>query len=151
MEKAYFPMFMNMEEKTVLVFGAGQIAARRVEVLLRFGCIITLEAPHISPELEDVIRGHRITIIKQEYQPGDVPEETDYVLAITDNEEVNDRIYRECRHKEIPVNVASDRSKCDFYFPAIIESEDIIIGITSSGSNHKKVSELAEKLREQLP
>lgn len=150
MKKTYFPMFMNIEEKTFFVFGAGNIASRRVQALLRFGCKVTIEAPVISEEMKEVIKEYDVTILKREYCPGDVPEETDYVLAITNDYTVNERIFWECRHKEIPVNVASDRSQCDFYFPALAESDAITIGITSEGSDHKRVREVAAEIRNLL-
>lgn len=165
----YLPLFCDMTGKEVLVFGAGKIAARRVEVLLSFGAAVTLAAPEFAPEMEELVRrffvpeGERtdraehvskagkIREIKRcAYRPGSIPEEMDYVLAVTDDPAVNEAIYRECRHREIPVNVASDQTKCDFYFPAVIESEDVIIGVTSGGRNHKKVREIAQRIREML-
>lgn len=161
MHNNYFPLFLDMTDKEVLVFGAGKIAARRVDTLLRFGVRITLVAPEISDEMQKILKqlgeeknpayvGCMKEIVTGRYRPGCISESMDYVLAVTDDDSVNEGIYRECRHREIPVNVASDQTKCDFYFPAVIETEDVTVGVTSGGRNHKKVSEIANLIREKL-
>ena len=49
-----------------------------------------------------------------------IPEEDmDAVIAATDDPTVNEVVYRECRHREIPVNVATDHTLCSFYFQVI--------------------------------
>lgn len=161
MHNNFFPLFLNMTGKEFLVYGAGKIAARRVEVLLRFGVSVTLVAPEISKEMQQVIEnfeavkqpetaGRIKEIIISAYKPGSVREDADYVLAATNDDSVNEGIYRECRHREIPVNIASDQTKCDFYFPAVIETDEVTIGMTSGGRNHRKVREIAQIMREIL-
>lgn len=161
MDNNFFPVFLDMTGRKVLVYGAGKIAARRVEVLLRFGAQIILIAPEIMPEMEEVMEkyrqgefeksGGKITAVEKDvYRQGTICEDVDFVLAATDDGEVNERIFRECRHRELLVNVASDKEKCNFHFPAIVETEDVIIGIASGGEHHEKVSETAKKLREMF-
>lgn len=157
----YLPLFLEMTGKKFLVFGAGKIAARRTEVLLHFGASITIVSPEISEEMQAVIdrfeaekepdaQGRVCEIVKAAYKPGSVREDMDYVLAVTNDDKVNEGIFRECRHREIPVNVASDQTKCDFYFPAVVETEDVIIGLTSGGRNHEKVRQMAQQIREMF-
>lgn len=161
MNHNFFPLFLDMTGKKFLVYGAGKIAARRVEVLLGFGALLTLVAKEFMPEMEAVIEkekrgdfsqsGGKIVEIRREaYRPGTLDENMDYVLAATDDKEVNLGIYRECRHREMMVNVASDQSLCDFHFPAIVETEDVIIGIASGGSDPARVRDVARRLRENL-
>ena len=161
MNNNFFPVFLDMTGRKVLVFGAGKIAARRVDMLLRFGAEISLIAPEFMPEMEEVIEkyhrgeydlsGGKITAVEKDvYRQGTISEDVDFVLAATNDSEVNERIFRECRHRELLVNVSSDKEKCNFHFPAIVETEDVIIGIASGGEDHAKVRETAEKLRETL-
>lgn len=158
----YFPIFLNMQGKNIRVFGGGKIATRRALILLEFGADVCVVAPEIAKELEDLaqISGKRkepedlaqqgqITLSYRKYQPGELTEE-DFVFAATDNEQVNHAIFQECRHKEIPVNVSSDKEKCDFYFPGIVRDGDVTIGIASGGRDHKKVAEAAAKIREWI-
>ena len=45
MERAYFPLFIDLTRKKILVAGGGAIALRRVRTLLRFGADIHVIAP----------------------------------------------------------------------------------------------------------
>lgn len=146
----YFPIFVNMEGKNIRVFGGGKIAARRVQTLLAFGANVQVTAPQITKKLEDLARRQgKLMLDYHIYQPGELIKE-DFVLAATDNAQVNDAIFRECRQKQIPVNVSSDKEKCDFYFPAIVQEQDITIGIASGGRDHRKVAEMTKRIREWL-
>ena len=153
---AYFPLFMRMEGAHVLVFGAGEIAARRVEALVRTACALTVIAPECGEKMRGLLAeyGPRITYVEGVYRSGClVDEDMDYVLAATDDAAVNEAICRECRHREIHVNVASNHRLCSFYFPAVTEHDGILLAAASgdaSGDTHKKVKELRERLETAL-
>lgn len=146
----YFPLFINLKERELLVFGGGTIAARRVKALLSYGAYIRVIAPEISEELQELAKENNNLIL--EYRKYKVSElqQTDFVLAATNDERVNTTIYRECRHKGILVNVASDKALCDFYFPGIVTQGEITVGITANGKNHKKAAEVTEKIKKML-
>ncbi|MEY8390226.1 bifunctional precorrin-2 dehydrogenase/sirohydrochlorin ferrochelatase [Lachnospiraceae bacterium] len=146
----YFPLFINMKDKQILVFGGGRIASRRVKALLEFGARVHVVAPQITEELKELaVQQQGLRLSCRKYRPSELEEE-DFVLAATDDEEVNTTIFRECRHKGIPVNVASDQEKCDFYFPGIVKQGEITVGVTTGGSNHRKAAEVTESIRRQL-
>lgn len=159
MDNNFFPVFLDLTDRKVLVYGAGTIAARRVELLLRFGAEITIIAPEIMPKMVEVLQkyrmgefeksGGKIKEVKEEvYRQGTISEDVDFVMAATNDSQVNEGIFRECRHRELLVNVITDKEKCNFHFPAVVEKENVVIGIASGGENHGKVSEIAAKLRE---
>lgn len=146
----YFPLFINLKEKEILVFGGGVIATRRVKALLPYGAVIRVAAPEISEELKQLAEENQSLILEyRKYKPSEL-QKPDFVLAATNDENVNTIIFRECRHKEIPVNVASDKDMCDFFFPGIVQQGDITVGITANGKNHKKAAEVTEKIRKML-
>lgn len=72
------------------------------------------------------------------------------VFAVTNNRELNEEIYRTCKEEGIYVNVASDKNLCDFYFPGICLKDDVVVGITASGMNHKKAKAVREKIQALL-
>lgn len=83
---------------------------------------------------------------KGKYREEDL-QDRDLVLAATDDAALNRRIAEACRKRGIPVNNASDRADCDFFFPAVIQEEELTIGVSSGGGDHRKVAEVCEKLR----
>ncbi len=146
----YFPLFINLKEKEILVFGGGVIATRRVKALLPYEPSVKVAAPDISEELEQLAKENTNLILEyRKYKPSEL-QKPDLVLAATNDENVNTIIFRECRHKGILVNVASDREMCDFFFPGIVTEGDITVGITANGKDHKKAAEVTEQVRKLL-
>lgn len=146
-EQGYFPLFINLTGKKVLIFGGGTIATRRALSLLEFGARIEIIAPKISSELLGLEKTRSAVIHKREYIPDEIKDNF-LVLGATDNEKVNLEIYEECKKKKIIVNIASDQSKCDFFFPGIIKEEYLVIGVSASGKDHKKAKEVTNKIRD---
>lgn len=71
------------------------------------------------------------------------------VIAATNDWKLNDEIYRVCKEEGIYVNVADDKSKCDFYFPGIYMKDEVVIGITASGLDHSRAKKSAWQFRKQ--
>ncbi len=146
----YFPLFINIKEKEILVFGGGTIATRRIKAMLTYGASIRVIAPEISEELQKFAQQNRNLILEyRKYKLSEL-QKPDFVLAATNDEKVNQTIFRECRHKGILVNVASNRELCDFYFPGVVQQGDITVGITANGKNHKKAAEVTEQIQKLL-
>lgn len=146
----YFPLFINIKEKDILVFGGGNIATRRIKAMLPYGACIRIIAPEISEELQQLAEQNGNLILDyRKYKLSEL-QKPDFVLAATNDEKVNQTIFRECRHKGILVNVASNRELCDFYFPGVVQQGDITVGITANGKNHKKAAEVTEQIRKIL-
>ena len=150
----YFPLYVRMEDAHILIFGAGVIAARRVAALAKTTCRLTIIAPECSEQMQELLDQwqDRITYVNDRYHPGCLMEEDmDAVIAATDDPAVNEAIYRECRHREIHVNVATDHTLCSFYFPATVEVPDseLLIAI-ASGKANAQTHQHVRRLREQI-
>jgi siroheme synthase (precorrin-2 oxidase/ferrochelatase) len=72
------------------------------------------------------------------------------VIAATDDRAVNRMIAAECTAKNIPVSIADCKEESSFYFPALICTDDLTVGITSDGRDHRAVSGAAQRIRELL-
>lgn len=146
----YFPLFVNLNHKKIVVYGAGRIAIRRIRGILRFGAEVTVIAPQVRKELWELYQNYekQLSIEQRAYQYGEIQKQGVYlVLAATDDRQVNQMISTECSQKDVMVNNASDSSQCDFYFPALVEREGLVMGVTSIDGNHKKVAEFCGRLR----
>ena len=147
---AYFPLFINLEGRRVLVVGGGTIAARRVKTLLEFGCEIDVIAPEIGTDMEVLMDHASVRWMQMEYNR-DILKDSEpvFVLAAAVHE-VNTMVTEDCRMMSIPVNNASDKAMCDFYFPGIAKDGEVVIGITASGSDHKLAAALTAKIKETI-
>jgi siroheme synthase-like protein len=148
-KKPYFPMFIDLTEKKVVVAGAGTIAKRRIRSLLNFTNHLTVIAPEVNKELKSLEADGLLTILKRKCEMEDFYS-ADLVIAATNDAQINNAIYDTCRKQGILVNVCSDKQKCDFYFPGIAMKDQVVVGITASGKDHKRAKALVEQIRSIL-
>ena len=148
-DKLYFPIFIDLSEKHIAVVGAGKIASRRVRTLLEFVGKITVIAPEISEEILAMAGKGPVQLKRRAFEETDL-DGVDMVLAITDDKELNKKIGALCKEKRIPVNTSHDKDLCDFYFPGVVQKENVVVGVTASGKDHKQAKEVTEKIREAL-
>ena len=143
---AYFPIFINVENVKVLVIGLGCIAARRINVLKNFGAEITVITKEVKTNVEN------IDIKIKEFEEDDIKEIYDIVIAATDNNAVNKNIIKLAKEKNIKYyNSISDKNDNNFFFPAVIENDEIVCGLTSkNGLNHNIAKQYADILRNTL-
>ena len=145
MERPYFPMFIDLTDRKIFVAGGGRIARRRIEALVKFGADIHVAAPRVCPEIALLAEEGKIKILLREYRPSDL-DGMEFAVAATDDREVNRAVYAECRKRGIPVNVADDKTLCDFYFPALVLTDDVVIGIGSGGESPGRVKEVRQRI-----
>ncbi|HWQ77472.1 MAG TPA: precorrin-6A reductase [Anaerovoracaceae bacterium] len=131
----WFPFFTNISEKTFVVIGAGKIARRRIEALLKFDCRIRVIALEALPEVTAYAEEKKLDLRIKSYEPSDL-EGADYVLAASNDKQLNHNIYKKCREANIPVNTADDREKSDFYFPGVVRKNGVTVGVTAEGRDH---------------
>ena len=145
MERPYFPMFIDLTDRKIFVAGGGRIARRRIEALVKFGADIHVTAPRVCPEIALLAEEGKIKTILREYRPSDL-DGMNFAITATDDREVNRAVYEECRKRGIPVNVADDKMLCDFYFPALVLTDDVVIGIGSGGESPGRVKEVRQRI-----
>ena len=146
MKKNFFPLFIDLKNKNILVIGAGKIAFRKVETLLKYNTNITVITKDIKEEKFLTLRNIDIkigefeeTLLKDKF----------LVVAATDNPEFNRYIYELCNSKNILVNNITSKEEMNCRFASILETEDYQIGISAKG-NPSKSKSLKNKLKEIL-
>ena len=147
--KPYFPMFIDLSDKNIVVVGGGNIATRRVKTLLSFTRNIRVIAPKVTMEMMELGKAGYVELVKRPVKRSDF-NMAYMVIAATNDRKLNDEIHRICRQEGIYVNVASDREQCDFYFPGIYMQDELVVGITASGLDHKKARRVREEIQKAL-
>ena len=142
----YFPLFVDLSEKNILVVGAGRIGSRRIRTLLDFVPKVTVVAPELSAEVDALASEGRIVLRQRMFSAEDL-DGVHLVLTATGVPAVDEEIWKLCRKRNIPVNIASDRTKCDFFFPGIARKDNLVIGITASGESHADAGNLTKAVR----
>lgn len=128
---AYFPLFIDIEQKPCLVAGGGKVALRKVQVLLDFGADVRVVAPVILEEIKALGNVH---LLEREFLPEDIKEQV-LVVAATDDTMANHRIAKLCRAQGILVNAVDQMEDCTFIFPAYVKQKDVVAAFSSSGKS----------------
>ena len=147
--KRYFPMFVDLSDKNIVVVGGGNIATRRVKALLLFTRNITVIAPKMTADLWELGKTGRIQIQPRPVKRADF-DMAYMVLAVTGNRDLNEEIYHICKEEGIYVNVSGDRELCDFYFPGICMKDNTVVGLTAGNMSQKKTRAVREKIQALL-
>ena len=129
-----FPLFLNLENRKVLIVGGGKIANDKLEKLLNFTDNITIIAPKILPQIIEQSLKNNLTMHKKNYEKGDIGG-FDIVIVATDNIQLQKKIWEESRGKGIFVNSVDLPEYCDFFFGSFIKEGDLTIAISTSGAS----------------
>ncbi|WP_419768198.1 precorrin-2 dehydrogenase/sirohydrochlorin ferrochelatase family protein [Arcobacter sp.] len=141
-----FPISLNLENKKILVIGAGKIATSKIKKLLDFTKNIVVLAPNISDELEKL----NIKTLKKRYEKSDI-ENFHIVIACIDDINLQREIYKHTREKNILYNCVDIYELCDFTFSSIIKKDDLVITISTSGASPSFSKELKKYLEKIIP
>ncbi len=146
----YFPLFLKLQQQPCLVIGAGDIAARKIDLLRRAGAEITVIAEKISPVISEISTTYPLCIKQKSFEVKDVK---DYRLLVsaTNNQETNELVAKTAKEQNIPVNVVDNPDLCSFIFPAIIDRSPIVAAISSGGASPVLARLLRAKIESLIP
>jgi len=145
---ALYPIFLKLEGRKVLIVGGGKIAEEKIYAVLRSATDVTVLAPKVTPHIRDWVEAGLVRHIADEYSPGAV-QQYFLVIACTDSEAVNRKIYAEAQQAGVLCNAVDDPSHCDFYAPAVVHRGDFQIAISTGGNSPALAQHLRKKLEQQ--
>ena len=146
----YFPIFLDAEKMNTLVIGGGDVATRKVELLLKTTHKITIMSQRLAPSVERLINVNGLAWMSHNYQTGFI-KEYNLVIAATDDPEVNEAVANESSSLNILTNVVDQPALCTYITPAIIDRAPMIIAMSSSGNAPILLRILREQIEKMLP
>ncbi len=146
----YFPVFADLTERPVLVIGGGEIAARKIKLLLKTRAEVRVVARQLNQEITELYAQNKIIWLAQEFHAEQV-RSVFLVIAATDDEQLNRRVFLVAEQQQKLVNVVDDQRHCSFIFPSIIDRSPIQVAISSGGRAPVLARLLREKLESLLP
>ena len=142
----YYPVNLDIQNRGCLVVGGGAVATRKVITLLECGARVTVVSPDVSDRLQELARsGASLTIKKRSYRNRDL-DGMWLVIGATDDETLNRRISEDAENRNMLCNIADRPEVCNFILPSIVQRDDLVIAISTSGNSPA----LAKKLRQIL-
>jgi uroporphyrin-III C-methyltransferase / precorrin-2 dehydrogenase / sirohydrochlorin ferrochelatase len=146
----YLPVFIKLKEQDCLVVGAGEVAARKIDCLVRAGAKITVIAKEISPTVANMIATHSLTVLQKPFLPEDL-RVFKLVVCATNHDETNRLVAKVAEQQKILVNVVDNPELCSFIFPAIIDRSPIIAAVSSGGAAPVLARLLRAKIESIVP
>src|SRR5215813_12990904 len=140
-----FPIFVKLHGRLVVVVGAGEVAAQKIDGLLRAGARVRVIAPQVHVSFVDWIRTRKIEWVPRKFEPADLAGAT-FAIAATCAAGVNASVYLEAEARGIFCNSVDDIGNCHFYYGSVVQHGDLQIAISTNG----KSPALAQRLRQEL-
>lgn len=146
----YFPFFVDIGGKNGLIVGGGRIAYHKMEKLAPYGARLTIVAPVIAKDLAAYAQKNDICVINRAFEPGDLAGMC-FVIAASDDREVNAEIGSLCKEKGILVNVVDDKEACGFLFPSLVKAGKLSIGISTEGASPEAAASIRSQIASMIP
>lgn len=145
----FFPVYLNLKSKRVVVIGGGEVAQRKVTSLMETGAAVTVVSPDLTPELLSLASAGAIEWEKRPYANGDCTGAA-LVLSATDDPQVSQAVWEEATKDGVLINTADQPALCDFIMPAVVRRGDLTVAISTGGASPALAATLREKLSRML-
>ena len=130
----FLPIFLNLSHRLVLVVGGGEVAARKVGLLLRAKAAVRVVAPELCANLVALHERGAVEHVPVTYHP-DQLSDCVLVFAATNDEAVNAQVSAHAKQRGIPVNVADRPELCSFILPSIVDRSPITVAVSTGGAS----------------
>ncbi|MEQ1601970.1 MAG: uroporphyrinogen-III C-methyltransferase [Methylophilaceae bacterium] len=145
-----FPIFLKLKGRRCVVIGGGEVAARKVSMLLKAGATIEVIAPEFCSALSDLFTAGKIAYTHALFTPLQL-DEACLVIAATNSPAINQEVSQAAQQKNIPVNVVDSPELCTFTMPSIVDRSPIVIAISSSGVAPVLARQIRSKIETMVP
>ena len=146
----YFPLFVDMKDRSVLVVGDGETAAQKVRLVAKTPAAITLVGENPNAELVQRETDGRLTILRRGFEPGDL-DGRHIVYAATGTAETDIYVASEAKARGLPVNVVDVQEHCSFLTPAIVDRAPLTVAIGTEGTAPVLARSIRRRLEAMLP
>ncbi len=141
----FFPAFLKLEARDVLLVGGGPIAVRKARLLLDAGARLTVVAPEFAEFFVDAEDRGRLETVRREFREADLAGKW-LVVSATGHADVERFVARAADRERVFCNAVDDIENCSYITPAIVDRDPVIVAVSSAGT----APVLARRIRRQL-
>ncbi|KAI0016818.1 siroheme synthase middle domains-like protein [Xylariomycetidae sp. FL0641] len=150
----------QIRNKNVLIVGGGEVAAGRILNVLNADAKVTVICPSsgLNPEVRHRVQVGEVVHVDRVFQPSDLdrlPEPAgavpDMVLVAIDDPAASTQIWKLCKEKRIPANIADVPPECDFYFGSVHRDGPLQIMVSTNGKGPRLAASIRKWIGTQLP
>ncbi|TMM32164.1 bifunctional precorrin-2 dehydrogenase/sirohydrochlorin ferrochelatase [Polaribacter aestuariivivens] len=147
-----YPIFLKTQQLETLIVGGGFVALEKLSFLLKSSpnSKVTMVSPFFREETQELANKFGIKMIVDEYEKQYLSNKN-IVIATTDKEAVNIEVYKDCKERNILVNVADNPPYCDFYMGGIVTKGNVKIAISTNGKSPTTAKRLRQFFEDVIP
>lgn len=145
----FYPVYLNLKGKRVVVIGGGEVAERKTASLLDTGASIVVISPEVTPRIASLANARIIELHQRPYAEGDCTGAA-LILSATDDPDVSRAVWKEATGAGILVNTADQPELCDVIMPAVVRSGDLTIAISTGGTSPALAARLRGRFARML-
>ncbi len=147
----YFPLFIDLQHKHILIVGAGKVGQRKVATLLQCptGSITVIDVAPCPNALQTAANNKSITYLQKSVNESDITGAS-LVFAATNLPEVNSFVATLCNQHNILCNIANAPEASSFTVPATITNGPITIALGTEGTSPALSKHLRQELEDWL-
>jgi uroporphyrin-III C-methyltransferase/precorrin-2 dehydrogenase/sirohydrochlorin ferrochelatase len=146
----FLPVFFNLRNRPCVMIGGGEVAARKVALLLRADARVTVFAPELGESLGRLAQEGKIEHRREAFRPA-MLDGSVLAVAATDDEAVNRAVYEAAVARNIPVNVVDRPELCTFIMPSIIDRSPVIAAVSTGGASPVLARLIRARLESLIP
>ena len=147
----HLPLFHDITQSRWLIVGGGSVASRRAQLIVSAGGQFDFIALAASDDIVALCQQCNGSDSIRAWQPSDINVDYQFVIAATDDAEINRQVAEKCKSIHIAVNVATDANLCDFTFPATIDRDPLMIAVSSGSASPILARLLSERIDTLIP
>lgn len=131
---------------------ATKVAAGRILHALNADANVTVvcASSGLNEEVAYRVAQKQVKHIDRNFEPGDL-DTADMVMCAIDDPEASTRVWKLCKEKRIPANIADVPPECDFYFGSMHRDGPLQVMVSTNGNGPKLASIVRKKIAETLP
>jgi len=141
----YYPVFLDLNDKKILVVGGGEVAERKIKTLLKYNCRIYITSKKFTNSLKRLVETESIINIPFDEIETHI-KDAFMVIAATNDPHVNSQIATIGKTNGVLINAVDQPADCNFIVPSIVKRGDLNIAISTGG----KSPALAKRIRKEL-
>lgn len=141
----WLPLFFNAGGGPCLIVGGGEVALRKIETLLEYGCQIEVVTKEAIREIRGLAREGKIRLSLREASIEDLEGKV-LVIVATDDHATNRLVSFWAKERGVLCNVVDSPDLCNVIFPAVFRTGRITLAVSTEGASPA----LAARLRDTL-
>lgn len=147
-----YPIFLKVNNLKALIVGGGNVGLEKLTFLLKSSpnAKVQMVALDFLEETRELAQKHGVDMVVGAYDPTFLKGKH-MVVACTDQPELNEQVYHDCRERSILVNVADSPPFCDFYMGGIVTKGNVKVAISTNGKSPTTAKRLRQFFEDVIP